>query len=108
MVSRVYLKLAVKALRFKRHTIPFLKIYKNDIVTKTKDEFLGVFVQNKIKIKIKKTGTWSTSSLIPRREDIIPRWSQLLTPVFNKRNIRPRGGKIILFKYFGLKIIVQR
>ena len=26
-----------------------------------------------------KTGTWSMSCLIPRREDIIPRWSQLLT-----------------------------
>ena len=33
---------------------------------------------------------------------------RLLTPVFNKRNIRPRGGKIVLFKYFGLNIIVQR
>ena len=32
----------------------------------------------------------------------------MLTPVFNKRNIRPRGGKIVLFKYFGLKIIVQK
>ena len=46
MVSRVYLKLAVKALRFRRHTIPFLKIYKNDIFTKTKDGFLGVIMQN--------------------------------------------------------------
>ena len=77
MVGRVYLKLTVKALRFRRHTIPFLKIYKNDIVTKTKYEFLGVIVQNQ-----QKTGTWSTSSLIPHREDIIPRWSQLLTPLF--------------------------
>ena len=78
MVIRVHLKLAVKALRFRRHTIPFLKIYKNDIFTKTKDGFLGVIMQNK------KTSTWSTSSLIPRREDIIPRWSQLLTPLFIK------------------------
>ena len=83
MVSRVYYKLALKTLRFKRHTIPFLKIYKNDIFTKTKDGFLGVIMQNQ------KTGTWSTSSLIPRREDIIPRWSQLLTPVFSKAEIRP-------------------
>ena len=28
----------------------------------------------------------------------------VLTPVFNKRDIRPRGGKIVLFKYFGLKV----
>ena len=83
MVSRVHLKLAVKALRFRRPTIPFLKIYKNDIFTKTKDGFLGVIMQNK------KMGTWSTSPLIPRREDIIPRWSQLLAPVFNKAGIRP-------------------
>ena len=55
-------------------------------------------------MRSEKVGTWSTSSLIPRREDIIPRWSQLLTPVFNKRDIRPRGGKIVLFKYFGLKV----
>ena len=32
----------------------------------------------------------------------------VLTPAFNKRDIRPRGGKISLFKYFGLKIIVQK
>ena len=36
-----------------------------------------------------KTGTWSTSSLIPRREDIIPRWSQLLTPLFSKGIKKP-------------------
>ena len=47
MVSRVYLKLTVKALRFRRHTIPFLKIYKNDIFTKTKDGFSGPIMQNK-------------------------------------------------------------
>ena len=45
---------------------------------KTKDGFLGVIMQNQ------KTGTWSTSYLIPRGEDIIPRWSQLLTPLFIK------------------------
>ena len=78
MVNRRYLELTVKALRFRRHTIPFLKIYKNDIFTKTKDGFLGVIMQNQ------KTGTWSMSSLIPRGEDIIPRWSQLLTPLFIK------------------------
>ena len=78
MVSRVHWKLAVKALRFGRHIIPFQKIYKNDIFTKTKDGFLGFIMQNQ------KTGTWSTSSLIPRREDIIPRWSQLLMPLFIK------------------------
>ena len=47
---------------------PFLKT-KNNISTKKKMSFLEVIVKNK------KTGTWSTSSLIPRREDIIPRWS---------------------------------
>ena len=56
-------------------------------------------------MRSEKVGTWSTSSLIPRREDIIPRWSQLLAPVLNKSNIRSWGGdKIVLFKYFGLKI----
>ena len=69
MVSRKYLELAVKAPRFRRPIIPFLQIYKNDIFTKTKDGFLGVIMQSQ------KAGTWSTSSLIPRREDIIPRWS---------------------------------
>ena len=36
MVSRMYLKLAVKALRSRRHTIRSLKIAKNDIFTKDK------------------------------------------------------------------------
>ena len=83
MVSPRYLELAVKAPRFRRLIIPFLRIYKNDIFTKTKDGFLGVIMQSQ------KAGTWSTSSLIPRREDIIPRWSQLLTPAFSKAEIRP-------------------
>ena len=74
----MYLKLAVKALRSRRLTIHFLKISKSDIFTKDKRR---VFGSKHVKSK---TGTWSTSSLIPRREDIIPRWSQLLTPVFNK------------------------
>ena len=47
MVRQVCLKLAVKALIFRRHTIPFLKIYKNDIFTKTKDGFLRFITQNK-------------------------------------------------------------
>ena len=50
---------------------------------KTKDGFLRVIMQNK------KTGTWSTSYLIPRREDIIPEWSQLLTPLFIKEDNKP-------------------
>ena len=41
--------------------------------------FLEVIVKNK-----KEIGTWSTSSLIPCREDIIPRWSQLLTTLLGK------------------------
>ena len=70
MVSRMYLKLAVKALRFRKHTIPFLKIYKNDISMKSKKkEFCRSYYEKS------KEGTWSTSSLIPHREDIIPRWS---------------------------------
>ena len=71
MVSRVFLKLAVKSLRFRRHTIPFLKIHKNDISMKSK------------RWKSEE-GTWSMSSLIPHREDIIPRWSQLLTTLFSR------------------------
>ena len=54
---------------------------------KTKDGFLRVIMQNQ------KAGTWSTSSLIPRREDIIPRWSQLLTPLFIKEYNKPWWGK---------------
>ena len=50
---------------------------------KTKDVFLRVIMRNQ------KIGTWSTSSLIPRREDIIPRWSQLLTPLFIKEDNKP-------------------
>ena len=57
-------------------TIPFLKIYKNDIfTTKKKMSFLEAIM------KKSKEGTWSTSSLIPHREDIIPSWIQLLTPL---------------------------
>ena len=51
----------------------FSKKYKNDIFTKAKDEFFRSYYEKS------KEGTWSTSSLIPHREDIIPRWSQLLT-----------------------------
>ena len=45
---------------------------------KAKDEFSRSYYEKS------KEGTWSTSSLIPHREDIIPRWSQLLTPLFIK------------------------
>ena len=51
-----------------------------------------------------KVGTWSTSSLIPRREDIIPRWSQLLAPVLNKSNIRSWEG----IRLCCLNTLVQR
>ena len=78
MVRRMYLKLTVKALRSRRPTVHFLKYIKMIYLQKTKDGFLRVIMQSQ------KTGTWSTSSLIPRREDIIPRWSQLLTPLFIK------------------------
>ena len=104
MVGRRYLELTVKApKKSRRHATFFLKKYiKMIYAQKMKNGFFGNYYAKW------KVGTWSTSSLIPRREDIIPRWSQLLTPIFNKRNIRPRGGKIVLFKYFGLKIIVQK
>ena len=52
---------------------------------KRKMGFLEVIMQSE------KVGTWSMSSLIPRREDIIPRWSQLLAHVLNKNNIRSWG-----------------
>ena len=86
MVSRVHLKLAVKALRSRRPTVHFLKYIKMIYLQKTKDGFLRVIMQNQ------KTGTWSTSSLIPRREDIIPRWSQPLTPLFTK-GVKDHGGE---------------
>ena len=54
------------------------KYIKMIYVQKTKMGFLGISMQ------IQKAGTWYTSSLIPRREDIIPRWSQLLTPLFDQ------------------------
>ena len=55
---------------------------------KTTDEFSESYCK-----KLKKTGTWSTSSLIPRREDIIPRWSQLLKPLFSRGAKRPWWGE---------------
>ena len=45
---------------------------------KRKMGFLEIIMQSE------KACTWSTSSLIPRRDDIIPRWSQLLTPLFDE------------------------
>ena len=54
------------------------KYIKMIYLQKPKDGFLGVIMQNQ------KTGTWSTSSLIPCWEDIIPRWSEMLTPLFIK------------------------
>ena len=65
--------------------------------------FLEVIVKNK------KTGTWSTSSLIPRREDIIPRWSQLLTPLFSKEKKDHGEEKIMvihntLVKFYGMRV----
>ena len=53
-------------------------------------------------VKNKKTGTWSMSSLIPHREDIIPGWSQLLTPLFSRGAKRPwwKEGNSAC-KYFG-------
>ena len=46
----MFFKLAVKALRFKRPTIPFLKIYKNDISMKRKKmSFVEVIMKNQRK-----------------------------------------------------------
>ena len=50
---------------------------------KAKDEFPTSYYE-----KLEE-GTWSMSSLIPRREDIIPRWSQLLTPLFSRAAREP-------------------
>ena len=50
----------------------FLKI-KTIYQQKTKDRFSENYCE------ILKIGTWSMSYLLPHREDIIPRWSHLLT-----------------------------
>ena len=50
---------------------------------KTKDKFSGSYCDKL------KSGTWSTSSLIPHREDIIPIWSQLLTSLFSRGTRKP-------------------
>ena len=86
MVGRMYLKPTVKALRYRRRAFPFSK-QKIIYLQKTKDEFSGSYCEKS------KTGTWSTSSLIPRREDIIPRWSQLLTPLFSREKKDHGKGK---------------
>ena len=80
MVNRRCLELAVKAPKIQRAYPPFFpqKYIKMIYVQKTKMGFLGISMQSQ------KAGTWSMSSLIPRREDIIPRWSQLLTPLFDQ------------------------
>ena len=59
--------------------------------------------------KKQKTGSWSTSSLIPRREDIIPRWSQLLTPLFSREKKDHGEEKIMvihntLVKFYGMRV----
>ena len=59
--------------------------------------------------KSNKTGTWSMGSLIPRREDIIPRWSQLLPPLFSREQKDHGEGKIMvihntLVKFYGMRI----
>ena len=62
--------------------------------------FLGISMQSQ------KVGTWSTSSLIPRREDIIPRWSQLLTPLFDQGERNHGGEKNNVFRALWSKDIV--
>ena len=81
----------------------FLKTKNNISTKKQKRSFLEVIVRNK------KTGTWSTSSLIPRREDIIPRWSQLLTPLFSREKKDHGEEKIMvihntLVKFYGMMV----
>ena len=49
------------------------------------------------------------SSLIPHREDIIPRWSQLLTPLFSREHKDHGEEKIMaihntLVKFYGMRI----
>ena len=47
--------------------------------------------------------------MIPRREDIIPRWSELLTPLFSREQKYHGEGKIIgihytLVTFYGMRI----
>ena len=70
---------------------------------KTKDEFSASYCEKS------NTGTWSTSSLIPHKEDIIPRWSQLLTSLFSRGKKDHGEGKIMvihntLVKFYGKRI----
>ena len=49
------------------------------------------------------------SSLLPRREDIIPRWSQRLTPLFSREQKDHGEEKIMvihntLVKFYGMRV----